>query len=205
MFAVTAISASVVLLFACSSSDSAGIPATADSGGAETGTEAGGPASDSGGTPDAGGQDTGATSDAADSGDAASDGGVTLTVQPGTVVNVSGDKGSVTFVWGYWVGTAGDTTAAHDTRTARAAARTRADGRATMRACPQLPSRSPPRRRSSRFLLAQARSKFATASSCARPIRAPSTAMPRPGWQRLSDPRFIGVPEVRMARAAGGS
>lgn len=144
MFALAAISASVVLVFACSSSDSGAIPAAVDGGGGETGTEAGGPAGDSGATLDSGGQDTGAAdgalSDAAGSGDA-SDGGVTLTVQnylswctvavngggssaaatqtltvqPGTVVNVSGDKASATFVWGYWVGTAGDTTAAHDT------------------------------------------------------------------------------------------
>jgi hypothetical protein len=146
MFAVSAISASVVLLFACSSSDSGEIPAAVDGGGVETRTEAGGPTGDSGGPLDSGGQDTGAadgaTSDASDSGDAASDGGAvtltvqnylswctvavngggsstaatqTLNVQPGTVVNVSGDLSSATFVWGYWVGTAGDTTAAHDT------------------------------------------------------------------------------------------
>lgn len=144
MFAVSAISASFVLLFACGSSDSGGVPAAVDSGG---GVETGGPAGDSGEPLDAGGQvDTGspvdgATTDASDSGDAASDGGVTLTVQnylswctvavngggsstaatqtldvqPGTVVNLSGDLASATFVWGYWVGTTGDTTAAHDT------------------------------------------------------------------------------------------
>jgi hypothetical protein len=144
-FAVSAISASLLLLFACSSSDSAAVPAPVDSGG---GVEAGGPAGDSGEPLDSGGQaDTGspvdaATADASDSGDAATDGGgvtltvqnylswctvavngggsstaatQTLTVQPGTVVNVSGDLSSPTFVWGYWVGTAGDTAAAHDT------------------------------------------------------------------------------------------
>ena len=40
----------------------------------------------------------------------------TLNVSAGTVVNLSGDKASGTFVWGYWVGTAGDTGTAHDTK-----------------------------------------------------------------------------------------
>jgi hypothetical protein len=39
----------------------------------------------------------------------------TIDVTPGTVVNLVGDKANATFVWGYWYGTAGDTTAAHDT------------------------------------------------------------------------------------------
>jgi len=38
-----------------------------------------------------------------------------LTFSPGTVVNLMADKASSTFEWGYWVGTAGDTTSAHDT------------------------------------------------------------------------------------------
>jgi hypothetical protein len=39
----------------------------------------------------------------------------TLTFPTGTVVNLSGDTASAaSFVWGYWVGTAGDTTASHD-------------------------------------------------------------------------------------------
>ncbi len=39
----------------------------------------------------------------------------TLTVPTGTVVTLSGDTASaVAFVWGYWVGTSGDTTATHD-------------------------------------------------------------------------------------------
>ena len=38
----------------------------------------------------------------------------TLMVPSGTTVNLSGDKANATFVWGYWFGTAGDTTAAHD-------------------------------------------------------------------------------------------
>ena len=40
---------------------------------------------------------------------------VTLMFPTGTVVNLVGDKASATFVWGYWRGTVGDTTAAHDT------------------------------------------------------------------------------------------
>jgi len=40
---------------------------------------------------------------------------VTLTFPTGTVVNLVGDKASPTFVWGYWRGTAGDTSATHDT------------------------------------------------------------------------------------------
>lgn len=39
----------------------------------------------------------------------------TITVAPGTTVNLSGDALNATFVWGYWVGTAGDTSATHDT------------------------------------------------------------------------------------------
>lgn len=39
----------------------------------------------------------------------------TLTFATGAVVNLGGDKANSTFVWGYWRGTAGDTTAAHDT------------------------------------------------------------------------------------------
>jgi hypothetical protein len=38
----------------------------------------------------------------------------TLTFPAGTVVNLGGDKASSTFVWGYWVGTTGDTSATHD-------------------------------------------------------------------------------------------
>jgi hypothetical protein len=38
----------------------------------------------------------------------------TYTVPIGTVINLTGDKASTTFVWGYWVGTDGDTTASHD-------------------------------------------------------------------------------------------
>jgi hypothetical protein len=38
----------------------------------------------------------------------------TLHFAPGTVVNLHADKASAAFVWGYWYGTAGDTTAAHD-------------------------------------------------------------------------------------------
>jgi hypothetical protein len=40
----------------------------------------------------------------------------TLTFPVGTVVHLSGDTASVTlFQWGYWIGTAGDVSVAHDT------------------------------------------------------------------------------------------
>jgi len=39
----------------------------------------------------------------------------TMTFAPNTTVNLTGDKASNTFVWGYWRGTTGDTGAAHDT------------------------------------------------------------------------------------------
>ncbi len=41
-----------------------------------------------------------------------------VTVPAGTVVNLTADKANDTFVWGYWVGTAGDNTHAHDTKKA---------------------------------------------------------------------------------------
>jgi hypothetical protein len=40
---------------------------------------------------------------------------VTMTFPAGTVVDLNAMALSSTFVWGYWVGTAGDTTSAHDT------------------------------------------------------------------------------------------
>jgi hypothetical protein len=38
-----------------------------------------------------------------------------MTLPKGTVVNLDAMPASATFVWGYWTGTDGDTTAAHDT------------------------------------------------------------------------------------------
>jgi hypothetical protein len=38
-----------------------------------------------------------------------------LSFPVGTTVNLMGDKLNATFEWGYWVGTAGDTGASHDT------------------------------------------------------------------------------------------
>jgi hypothetical protein len=38
-----------------------------------------------------------------------------LTVPAGTVVNLSATPSDATFVWGYWVGTDGDTSNSHDT------------------------------------------------------------------------------------------
>jgi len=40
---------------------------------------------------------------------------VTMTFPAGTVVNLTAAALNSTFVWGYWVGTAGDTTSTHDT------------------------------------------------------------------------------------------
>ncbi len=49
------------------------------------------------------------------SGTAATTAVQSLTFPKGTVVHLSADKASATFVFGYWIGTAGDTGAAHDT------------------------------------------------------------------------------------------
>lgn len=39
----------------------------------------------------------------------------TFSFSSGTVVNLKGDTAGTLFVWGYWTGTAGDTTSSHDT------------------------------------------------------------------------------------------
>ncbi len=152
MVAVFSTSASVVLLFACSSSDPGAPAPLAD--GLDSGTSVNDAASpvDPGRQTDSGSPADAATTAPPDAGTEAgdpTDGGVAsdgaaavtlvienylswckvsvnggaastaptqmVTVAPDTVVNLSGDLASSFFVWGYWVGTAGDTTAAHDT------------------------------------------------------------------------------------------
>lgn len=49
-----------------------------------------------------------------------------------TVVALNGDKANATFVWGYWVGTAGDTGPSHDTTMA---ASVTMDADKTVQAC----------------------------------------------------------------------
>jgi hypothetical protein len=94
---------------------------------------------DSGGAADAGGAaDTGAPSDggggaavtlklenylswcsvAVNGGAPSSTEVQTLSFAPGTVVNLTANPASASFVFAYWVGTAGDTTATHDTQKA---------------------------------------------------------------------------------------
>jgi hypothetical protein len=153
---LVAVTASVVLLFACGNSDP-GVPAPArdtTGGGVDSGTpynesgspvgpgpqtDAGSPADGATTAPPDAGADAGDPTDAGVAPEAGAavtlvvenylswckvsvNGGAsstaatqTVTVAPDTVVNLSGDLASSFFVWGYWVGTAGDTTAAHDT------------------------------------------------------------------------------------------
>jgi hypothetical protein len=51
------------------------------------------------------------------SGFASTTGRQVLTFPVGTVVDLAGAPANGTFIWGYWVGTAGDTLAAHDQNT----------------------------------------------------------------------------------------
>ena len=105
--------------------------------GTDTGTPADTGTNDTGAPSDTGTlNDTGAPSDAGTSvkltvqnylawcsvsvqgGSASTNATQTVNVPAGTVVNLTGDKANATFVWGYWFGTAGDTSAAHDTKKA---------------------------------------------------------------------------------------
>lgn len=104
------------------------------------------------GNPDSGTPDSGATPDAAppvthtlkiedylswcsvgvNGGASSTAATTTLTFPEGTVVNLHGDKATGTFVFGYWRGTSGDTSASHDTQVDTTVTM---DGDKTIQAC----------------------------------------------------------------------
>ena len=67
-------------------------------------------------------------------GAASTDATQTLTVASGTMVPLSATPSSSVFVWGYWVGTDGDTSASHDT--AQAAVVTMDKSKVVQACCP---------------------------------------------------------------------
>jgi hypothetical protein len=75
-------------------------------------------------------------------GTASADATQTLTVPEGTVVPLSATAASNVFVWGYWVGTDGDTSASHDT--AQAAMVTMDKSKVVQACCPFASSPSTP-------------------------------------------------------------
>ena len=75
-------------------------------------------------------------------GTASADATQTLTVPQGTVVPLTADAASSVFVWGYWVGTDGDTNASHDT--GKAATVTMDKSKVVQACCPFASSPSTP-------------------------------------------------------------